>query len=130
VWSIDVTASSGNFILHEQYSGLLNDIALIRLVNSIPSHQYVSHIQLPSRSDVNLDLTGKSGQVSGFGRFEDVITSPSNRLRFMTQTIYANSKCEQVYGKQKVLDTNLCLSGSNGVSTCQGDSGKSFINYN
>ncbi|KAG5667509.1 hypothetical protein PVAND_015488 [Polypedilum vanderplanki] len=127
VWSREVTAASGNFIFHEEYKGVQNDIALIRLVTSIPSHPHVGNIALPRRSDASVVLDGKMATVAGFGRINDVQMQPSEHLRFMSQPIYPNSKCETVFGKVNVRDTNLCLSGANGKSTCQGDSGGPLV---
>jgi secreted trypsin-like serine protease len=121
VYSMDVTSASGNFIFHEDYSGITNDIALIRLVSSIPNHQHVGIVALPRRSDVSVVLDGKMATVAGFGRVNDVQMQPSEFLRFVTQTIYPNSKCEASFGKANVKDTNLCLSGAGGKGTCQGE---------
>jgi secreted trypsin-like serine protease len=121
---MDVLESSGNFIFHEEYEGVKNDIALIRLTSSIPSHSYVNIVDLPCRSDDWISLVGKSATISGFGRVNDVYMQPSERLRYITQQIYDNSICEKSYGKANVKETNLCLSGANGRSTCNGDSGR------
>jgi hypothetical protein len=84
VWTLDVTAASGNFIIHEDFVGITNDIALVRLVNSIPSHQYVSIVALPHRSDKNIDLVGKnvSGKrLKNRSRITDFLLGDNSRLR-------------------------------------------------
>lgn len=125
VWSKDVLPK--DFILHENYVGITNDIALVRLTTSVPSHQHVSNIPLPKRSDVDVVLDGKTGTVCGFGRINDVSSQPSQNLRFITQEIVANTVCAKVFGSANVKSTNLCLSGSGGRSTCSGDSGGPLV---
>jgi secreted trypsin-like serine protease len=118
VWTKDVLPK--DFILHEDYAGITNDIALVRLTTSIPSHRYVSNVPLPRRSDVSLVLDGKVGTVCGFGRVNDTHSQPSKLLRYITQDIVANSVCAKIFGSANVKSTNLCLSGSGGRSTCSG----------
>lgn len=123
VWYIDVT-DTANMIMHESYnpSNLLNDIALIRLVNTIKTDVNVAIVQLPSRADASVNLDGKLASISGFGRTSDT-SGPSQHLKWVQTSIAANEKCEKVFGKANVKDTNLCLDTSGGRSTCQGDSG-------
>lgn len=44
-------------------------------------------------------------------------------MRYVQLPILANSECSRVYGNV-VLATSLCVSGANGKSSCEGDSGK------
>lgn len=118
VWTIDVAPK--DFIMHENYSGITNDIALIRLTRTIPSSPYVTNVALPRKSDVGVSLEGKIGTVCGFGRINDIQSQPSQLLRFMKQDIVANTVCAKVYGSVNVRTTNLCLSGTGGRSTCNG----------
>jgi chymotrypsin len=110
--------------MHESYStvGHGNDIALVRLVNTIKSDPNVGIISLPKRSEVSTPLEGKMATIAGFGRYTDK-SGPSQQLRFVQNQIVANSVCEKTYGKANIRATNLCLEGTGGRSSCQGDSG-------
>lgn len=118
-------------IIHENFqrNSLINDIALVRLVSTIKSDPNVKIIELPKRSEVNLNLDGKVGTVAGFGRYLDT-SGASTVLRFAQMNIIANSVCERTFGTANVRNTNICLDGSQGRSTCSGDSGGSLISNN
>lgn len=111
-------------IIHENYDPVhfVNDIGLIRLVNTIKSDPNVGIVNLPSRSDVQTLLDGKLATISGFGKTTDY-SGPSQFLKWVRSPIAPNEKCEKVFGKTKVRDTNLCLETVGGKSSCQGDSG-------
>lgn len=123
VWGIDISDQI-NMIMHENYNpnGLVNDIALLRLVNTIKSDPNVAIVQLPQRSDASLILDGKLATVAGFGRYTDT-SGPSQYLRYVSNPIAPNEKCEKTYGKANVRESNLCFDTTGGRSSCQGDSG-------
>jgi len=127
VWGIDIT-DKNHMILHENYNpnGLVNDIALVRLVNTIVSNPNVDFVQLPLRSDAGLILDGKIATVAGFGRYTD-ISGPSPNLRYVSNPIAPNEKCEKVYGKANVRESSLCFDTIGGRSSCQGDSGGGLV---
>lgn len=111
-------------IMHENYNptGLVNDIALLRLVNTIKNDPNVAIVQLPLRSDASSILDGKAATVAGFGRYTD-FSGPSQNLRWVSNPIAPNDKCEKVYGKANVRESSLCFDTLGGKSSCQGDSG-------
>lgn len=123
IWGIDIT-NQDYLKIHEDYNraNVVNDIALIRLVNTIANDPKVGIVQLPSRSDAGIVLDGKLATIAGFGRYSDA-SGPSPNLRWVRTLIAPNDKCEKVFGKANVRDTNLCLDTTGGKSTCQGDSG-------
>jgi chymotrypsin len=120
VWGITITDKS-SMILHESYNSgnLANDIALIRLVNTIVSDPNVGIVSLPLRTDVSVALEGKLATIAGFGKYSDT-SGPSPFLRYVTQPIVSNANCEKVFGKANVRDTNICLETTGGRSSCQG----------
>ena len=71
VWTINVNQSS--LMAHESYDPTTtsNDIALVRLASVIPQNAAVNYISLPTRANANENLVGKSGIVSGFGKYSD-----------------------------------------------------------
>lgn len=91
-------------------------------MTTIKNDPNVGIISLPSRSEVSTLLEGKLATIAGFGRYTDS-TGPSQQLRWVQNTIVSNSVCEKTYGKANVRATNLCLEGTGGRSSCQGDSG-------
>lgn len=123
IWGVDISDRS-HMIIHEAYSAtnVVNDIALIRLVNTIKNDPKVGIVSLPNRSDANVALEGKTATISGFGRYTDT-SGPSQFLRWVQAPVASNEKCEKVFGKANVRDTNLCLDTTGGRSSCQGDSG-------
>lgn len=126
VWGMEVS-NQNDMIIHENFNGknLINDIALVRLISTIKSDPMVKIIELPKRSEVSLNLENKIATVAGFGRYLDT-SGPSANLRWAQMSIVANSVCERIFGKANVLGTNICLDGSQGRSTCSGDSGGSL----
>ncbi|CRL08189.1 CLUMA_CG020836, isoform A [Clunio marinus] len=123
VWGLDVESQT-DMIIHENFasSNLVNDIALIRLSTTIKSDPNVGIVSLPTRSEANILLDGKSATVAGFGRYTDT-SGPSQFLRWVLSPIVPNENCEKVFGKANVLYTNICLDTAGGKSSCQGDSG-------
>lgn len=123
VWGVTVTDKS-SLIMHESYSteNIFNDIALVRLLTTIVRDPNLGLISLPTRTEASTNLEGKVATIAGFGSYTDT-SGPSEKLRFVQNSIVANSVCEKIYGKTKVLGTNICLQGTGGKSSCQGDSG-------
>lgn len=111
-------------IMHENYqpTNVINDIALLRLVNTIKSDPNVGIIQLPTRSEASVVLDSKLATIAGFGKTSDV-SGPSQFLRYVQAVITPNSVCEKVFGVANVRVTNICLEGIMGKSSCSGDSG-------
>lgn len=123
VWGITINDRS-NLIIHESYStvNLGYDIALVRLVNTIKNDPNVGIISLPRRSEVSTSLEGRMATIAGFGRYTDK-SGPSEKLRFVQNQIVANTVCEKTFGKANIQASTLCLEGTGGKSSCQGDSG-------
>lgn len=125
VWGIDIT-DTNHMILHEDYTltNVQNDIALIRLMNTIKRDPNVGIVALPTRADHDIELDGKMATISGFGRHTDT-SGPSQFLRWVRTLIAPNEKCEKTFGRANVRATNLCLDTTGGKSSCQG--GKSVV---
>lgn len=80
----------------------------------------ITKINLPLATDATVDLTGKSGRISGFGKFND--TAQSNILRHAKVNIISNSDCEKTFGIY-ISGGNICISTANNTGACSGDSG-------
>jgi secreted trypsin-like serine protease len=121
-------SSTRDLILHPHYdpNDLSHDIAMIRLRNSrenILAHPHVDLIQLPSAVDVNSNLVGMNGTVSGFGVTSDSSNrSPSEELRFVSMPIMSNARCALTFGPF-IRNFHLCVDTIGSRSPCQGDSG-------
>ncbi|KAH8380157.1 hypothetical protein KR009_009299, partial [Drosophila setifemur] len=117
------TVSSGSFIIHKDWdsSNLKNDIALIK----IPAVAYSTKIaasKLPALASSYSTYAGDSAIASGWGRTSDASSSVSADLKFAIMTIITNAVCQGTYGSV-VTGGNICVATTNGVSTCNGDSG-------
>lgn len=123
IWGIDIT-DRAHLIMHENYnsSNVSNDIAVIRLINTIANDPNVGIVKLPTRADALVALEGKLSTIAGFGRTTDT-SNPSQFLRWVQAPIAPNEMCEKVFGKANVRETNVCLDTTGGRSSCQGDSG-------
>ncbi|XP_053662965.1 brachyurin-like [Anopheles marshallii] len=109
---------------HPQFNStsLRNDIAIVRLDSSMSFTARIQPIRLPARSDVRL-FGGYIGTVSGFGRTSDTSWSISAVLRYTTNAIMTNTECVTQWSYDTISNQNLCMWGTGGRSTCNGDSG-------
>ncbi|KAK7865647.1 hypothetical protein R5R35_006904 [Gryllus longicercus] len=113
-------------IVHPSYSSLLisNDVALVNLNQDVPLSNYIQTISLATGSNL---FEGSASRVSGWGKTSDASNSVSPQLNYVDLTIIANSVCAQTYGTLIVRSSTICASGTEGRSTCNGDSGGPLI---
>ncbi|XP_017101530.2 serine protease 1 [Drosophila bipectinata] len=122
------TVPSSDIIIHSGWnsSTLKNDISLIK----IPSVAYSSKIQaasLPSISSSYSTYAGETAVASGWGRTSDNSNSVATYLNYVDLTVITNSVCAATYGTSIVTSSNICVSTTNGKSTCNGDSGGPLV---
>ncbi|XP_054732571.1 serine protease 1-like [Anastrepha obliqua] len=122
------TVSSSDIIIHADWdsSTLKNDISLIK----IPSVTYSSKIQaveLPAVASSYSTYAGESAIASGWGKISDSATSVTSNLQYATLSIITNTVCARTYGTSIVTSSNICVSTTGGVSTCNGDSGGPLV---
>lgn len=119
-----VRLTSTTAVVHEKYSSLLihDDIALVKLPKKVEFNENIKPIRLPSKSEQGNTFKGVKGIVSGWGKDSDAATSISPVLRWEDDEIISNLKCKLQY-LFILKDSNICMSGANGRSTCNGDSG-------
>jgi secreted trypsin-like serine protease len=125
-WGTTITGRS-NFIVHPDRNAddFSNDIGVLRMdeaPDNLLSSAYVDVVTLPNSSQMEIDLTGAIGTISGFGRVNNSVTSLSPRLLWAEAPIMDNAECAISYGPF-VRRTNLCIDTRGGTSTCGGDSG-------
>uniref|UniRef100_A0A182LU12 Peptidase S1 domain-containing protein n=1 Tax=Anopheles culicifacies TaxID=139723 RepID=A0A182LU12_9DIPT len=116
-------ASSGIF-RHPNYvsSSLRNDIALVRLNSSMIFTDRIQPVRLPAHSDTRL-FGGFIGTVCGYGRTSDTSSSISSVLMFTTNAIMTNAECIVQWSFATISSQNVCMWGTGGRSSCNGDSG-------
>jgi len=113
-----------DFFTHPRYSQITlhNDLALVHLPQKVEFSDIIRPVCLPSYSEVSDPLAHVDCQASGWGKPDDSATSISPVLREVTVDTITNLMCALEY--PTVINKNIiCISGKNGKSTCNGDSG-------
>ncbi|XP_039488092.1 serine protease 1 [Drosophila santomea] len=125
---VTTTVASSDIIIHSGWNSnnLRNDISLIK----IPAVTYSSKIQaakLPSIASSYSTYAGETAVASGWGRTSDSSSSVATNLQYVDLTVITNSVCANTYGTSIVTSSNICVSTTNGQSTCNGDSGGPLV---
>lgn len=122
------TALSRSSFMHEEYesSSINNDIALIKLPQTIDFTLYILPARLPSRSQANNNLVGETVQCSGWGIICDSCSTISITLQYVDLSVITNSLCEETFG-DLITDTKICVSTGDLKSPCNGDSGGPLV---
>ncbi|XP_016956223.1 serine protease 1 [Drosophila biarmipes] len=125
---VSSTVSSSDIIIHSGWnsSNLKNDISLIK----IPAVSYssrISAVELPAVASSYSTYAGDTAIASGWGRTSDSSSSVATNLQYTQLTVITNSVCAATYGTSIVTSTNICVSTTNGKSTCNGDSGGPLV---
>ncbi|XP_075983385.1 collagenase-like [Anticarsia gemmatalis] len=105
-----------------------DDIALLRLEQYIPYSANIQPSRLQSSAQKNIDYTGVTMVVSGFGRTNDpwLGGAASESLLWVFQRGVAIEECRQFYEPRNVIQEQTLCAGYYNVSSqsaCQGDSG-------
>lgn len=92
-------------LIHEDYlpnsKNQHNDIALLRLSRNVRYTDYIRPVCLPWDSNLkNIDLSGTSLDVAGWGKTET--SSTSTRKLKVAVNAYSNSKCQGVYSPSNI----------------------------
>uniref|UniRef100_A0AAG5D413 Peptidase S1 domain-containing protein n=1 Tax=Anopheles atroparvus TaxID=41427 RepID=A0AAG5D413_ANOAO len=119
-----IAFSTGGIIPHPQYSptNIRNDVAVVRLNSPITFTPRIQPARLPARSDTR-QFGGMMGTVSGFGRTSDASTATSAVVMFTTNPVMTNADCIASWNTVLIQPQNVCMSGADGRSACNGDSG-------
>ncbi|CAG9860204.1 unnamed protein product [Phyllotreta striolata] len=114
-----------SIIAHPNYNSetMINDIALVKLCNSLPFSPKILPITLAGALDTV--VAGTNAVVSGWGLTKEDGSSPSRYLMKVTVPIITNSRCASLYSQEIVNSDMVCAGyvGSGGKDACQGDSG-------
>merc|ERR1711937_801543 len=115
---------STDIITHEKYNSfnLHNDIGLIHLPEKVNFTDILRPVCLPSHSEEDERWAGEEAQASGWGKPSDSADSISPVLREVTVDTITNLICALQF--PTIINHNIiCISGHDGKSTCNGDSG-------
>uniref|UniRef100_A0A1Q3FLB4 Putative trypsin-like serine protease n=1 Tax=Culex tarsalis TaxID=7177 RepID=A0A1Q3FLB4_CULTA len=116
-----------DFIRHPDFKrnqGLYNDIALVRLVETVPFTNFIRPACVYDRHEV----AAEQAIATGFGLTEDH-GDKSDELLKVSLNVYDNQVCSKGYAnsrqlKKGIMRSQLCVgSVVGGQDTCQGDSG-------
>ncbi|XP_071567329.1 chymotrypsin-1-like isoform X2 [Temnothorax nylanderi] len=99
-----------------------NDIALVHLKTPLKYSSLVQPINLMT-SDENLE--GKSCTLSGWGKKND--GEVSNNLQEIELRVYPQEKCQRLWGRWGIKNTQLCTLTSEGEGACNDDTGSPLV---
>ncbi|XP_073843554.1 serine protease 1-like [Musca autumnalis] len=125
---VTYTVSKSDIIIHSGWNAntLKNDISLIR----IPAVSYTTKIQavkLPAIASSYSTYAGDYVIASGWGRISDSASGVTSNLQWARMQVITNTVCAATYGTSIVTSSNICVSTTGGVSTCNGDSGGPLV---
>lgn len=112
-----------NFIIHENYRKLINDIAIIELI--LPA--LLSDTLKPATLPTSMPSPSSLVTAVGWGKTEN--GTVSTEQRYVTMPIIDFEECEHlIVGSPELSDKNsyVCLVGPSSEGTCSGDSGGPF----
>ncbi|CAD7082521.1 unnamed protein product [Hermetia illucens] len=125
-----MTVEKANFIIHKEWDNatLRNDIALIRLTQSIAFSEYIQPISLPTRAMQGLLLEKSPVVATGWG-YTAGSPSLARYLQYVDVTVQEQNVCQGYFGSY-IQNGNICIDGSTGRGACFGDSGSPLATTN
>jgi len=102
---------------------LSNDMALVRLAESVEETEYIKVATLPGVGDPDPE-PGTAVTVTGWGKELDDNNGvyPDQLMYSEAPVVITNAECEEVYGSLVITENEICIDSSNG-GVCNGDSG-------
>jgi secreted trypsin-like serine protease len=119
---------AANIFVHADWTPALirNDVATVRLPNTLQWSAHVASVDLPPRSLHSASFAGERAVASGWGRFDDSLPNSSDILRRVDLDVITNTLCRLSF-LILVQDNNICTSGAQNRSPCHGDSGGPLV---
>ncbi|CAD0197832.1 unnamed protein product [Chrysodeixis includens] len=121
--------TTSDVVMHGSWNPNLirNDIAIIIMPHFIVFNNNIAPIALPSGSELNENFAGNTAIASGFGLTSDGGSiSNLQSLNHVQVEVITNNVCRNSF-PAIIQSSNICISGANGRSTCNGDSGGPLI---
>jgi len=109
---------------HENYNPIVlhNDLALIKLPQKVEFSDIIKPVCLPSYSEEDERWDHQMAEASGWGKPSDAADSISPTLNHVIVDTITNLICALQF--PTIINHNIiCISGKDGKSTCNGDSG-------
>ena len=119
-----IELTTTDFFTHPQYSTITlhNDLALVHLPTKVNFTSSIMPVCLPAHSEAEEVWAHELAEASGWGKPNDEATSISPVLRHVDVETITNLAC--AFQFPTVVNKNIiCISGKDGKSTCNGDSG-------
>jgi len=119
-----IELTTTDFFTHPNYNQIIlhNDIALVHLPYAINFTDTIRPVCIPKHSESGEKWDHMDVQASGWGKPSDSATSVSPVLREVTVDTITNLACALAF--PTIINKNIiCISGNDGKSTCNGDSG-------
>lgn len=127
------TQYTTQYLSHPDYNDEFktNNIAVIRLHESVAFRTNVRAILLPRLSEITESYEFFESYASGFGVSEAGSNYLSEYLRFAHQTVISNNECHQSFSAQYITESVMCAVGYNGSnqSLCYGDQGGALVSH-
>ncbi|XP_017775144.1 PREDICTED: transmembrane protease serine 9-like [Nicrophorus vespilloides] len=123
-----IRVTSEDLIYHEDWSMLTlrNDIALIKLPQSVELNENVQLVKLPTRAQAEQTFAEENSIASGWGKDSDKATSVSPVLRSVQVPVLDNNTCNKSFFGM-IHASHICTKSEGGKSTCSGDSGGPLV---
>uniref|UniRef100_A0A4W3JHD7 Acrosin n=1 Tax=Callorhinchus milii TaxID=7868 RepID=A0A4W3JHD7_CALMI len=111
-------------IIHENYSNINNDVALLRVDKAIEFGENIRPVCLPSQGEA-VENTWKGCHVTGWGRMEKGGRTSAHILQEAAVNIIPTATCQQPDWYGRLVNENMVCAGfaGGGIDACQGDSG-------
>ncbi|XP_055846211.1 brachyurin-like [Episyrphus balteatus] len=121
-----MTVSGRSIKVHENWQSdeLVNDVCLLKLPEEVELSESIAIADLPR--DDSRDFFNENVIASGWGLASDDSNTISPVLKYAKMNVIRNFICN-LYFFGSIKDTNICTSGKNGISTCNGDSGGPIV---
>lgn len=122
------TVTPADIIVHPRWNSITieNDISLIR-IPYVTYSERIQAIKLPQIGQIYSSYADKYAIASGWGRISDYVSGVSTDLQYARLQVITNTVCAMTYGSKIVTTGNICVSTTDGGSTCNGDSGGPLV---
>ncbi|XP_050677519.1 brachyurin-like [Leptidea sinapis] len=104
-----------------QPDNFTNDLALLKLTNTIQLTDTIMTVRLPYLSISTFNFAGAAGTLSGWGIAGPTVTFVSPTLRSKTMTVITDQLCNSTFFSELPPNTVCALAQFSG--TCKGDNG-------